>query len=300
MRMVQPALRKFSWRKKMTLTTHLVVTGFLEKTQETLAKNASANNLMLGITEALKKYPNRYGSTPYFGTVEDENGLIMAAIMTPPYNLVIHCEAEDCGPAYELVIDSLLNDRWNVPGVSGRIEHAREFAEKWTQRTGKKSKILMNQRIFELRECVLPSTIPGKMRLATEDDIELVTKWLYSFHDEALGGRETEKVARSVKTKIPDREIYFWEHDQPVSMATKMRPSGAGSSVSLVYTPPEHRRKGYASAVVARLSQHLLDSGYEYCTLFTDLANPTSNKIYMRIGYKPVCDFDMYHFTKTQ
>lgn len=255
---------------------------------------------MLGITEGLKKDPHRYCSTPYFGTVDGENGHVLAALMTPPYNLVIHCEAADCDSAFELVIDSLLKDQWDVPGVSGRTEHARVFAEKWTRRTGENSGVWINQRIFELRECIPPSAVPGRMRVATEDDIELITKWTYSFHDEALGGRETEMVDRTVKTKIQDREIYFWEHRQPVSMAAKVRPCGGGDSVSLVYSPPEHRRNGYASAVVAGLSQHLLDSGFEYCTLFTDPANPTSNKIYMRIGYKPVCDFDMYLFTRTE
>ncbi|MCJ7625441.1 MAG: GNAT family N-acetyltransferase [Anaerolineaceae bacterium] len=283
----------------MNYKTHQTVTSFLDVAQGALAKNESANNLMLGITERLKKNLDSYASTPYFGTVADENGLVMAAIMTPPYNLVIHCEAQNCSPAFELVIESLLKQQWNVPGVSGRVRHARQFAEKWTRQTGEESKIWMNQRIFELRACNPPSAVSGRMRVATEDDIELITKWTFSFHDEALGGSETEMVDRIVNSKIRDREIYFWEDGQPVSLAAKVRPCGAGVSVSLVYTPPEHRRNGYASAVIAGLSQHLLNSGFEYCTLFTDLANPTSNKIYMRIGYKPVCDFDLVHFTKT-
>jgi uncharacterized protein len=72
---------------------------------------------------------------------------------------------------------------------------------------------------------------------------------------------------------------------------------GRGVSVSAVYTPPEQRRKGYATACVAALSRRLLASGYDYCALFTDLANPTSNDIYYQIGYRPVADFDEYRFT---
>jgi predicted GNAT family acetyltransferase len=85
-------------------------------------------------------------------------------------------------------------------------------------------------------------------------------------------------------------------HDEPVSMAGSARPVGKGITIGLVYTPPEKRRKGYAAALVAALSQHMLDSGYEYCTLFTDLANPTSNEIYQRIGYRPIADYDTYLF----
>jgi predicted GNAT family acetyltransferase len=67
-------------------------------------------------------------------------------------------------------------------------------------------------------------------------------------------------------------------------------------AISLVYTPPDLRQRGYATACVASLSQMLLDEGWQFCTLFTDLANPTSNSIYRKIGYKPVGDFHDYLF----
>jgi predicted GNAT family acetyltransferase len=63
-----------------------------------------------------------------------------------------------------------------------------------------------------------------------------------------------------------------------------------------VYTPPALRKRGYASALTAALSQELLDSGRKFCFLFTDLANPTSNRIYQQIGYQAVCDVDEYRF----
>jgi hypothetical protein len=83
-------------------------------------------------------------------------------------------------------------------------------------------------------------------------------------------------------------------------MAIQVRPTRSGISVSGVYTPPEHRKHGYASACVAALSQQLLDQGYKFCSLFTDLANPTSNKIYNRIGYQPVSDFDKFKLVPSQ
>ena len=67
-----------------------------------------------------------------------------------------------------------------------------------------------------------------------------------------------------------------------------------------MYTPPEQRGHGYASAATAALSQLLLERGRRFCFLFTDLANPTSNHIYQTIGYQPVCDVDIYHFAEAR
>jgi len=92
--------------------------------------------------------------------------------------------------------------------------------------------------------------------------------------------------------------LYLWEDGQAVSIAGRSRPTPDGTTVNYVYAPPEHRNRGYASACVAPLSQLLLDEGYWYCLLFTDLAKPTSNKIYRAVGYEPVCDVDEYAFAQ--
>jgi predicted GNAT family acetyltransferase len=81
-------------------------------------------------------------------------------------------------------------------------------------------------------------------------------------------------------------------------MAAKTRETDHGAVVSLVYTPANHRGKGYASNLTAGLSDHFLKQGYQFCVLFTDLANPTSNAIYQKIGYYPVADMDQYVFSK--
>ena len=84
----------------------------------------------------------------------------------------------------------------------------------------------------------------------------------------------------------------------PVSMAAGTRPIVHGITVNRVYTSPALRRRGYATACVAALSQRLLDEGYQFSMLFTDLANPTSNNIYQQIGYRPVCDFRETRFER--
>jgi uncharacterized protein len=120
---------------------------------------------------------------------------------------------------------------------------------------------------------------------------------MVEFFREAMGtpfGEELirENAARSVEAG----DVFVWEDNTLVSMATRNRPTRNGIAVSYVYTPPDQRRKGYACACVAALSQLLLDSGWKFCSLFTNLANPTSNRIYMNIGYKPVSDYSEYRF----
>ena len=114
--------------------------------------------------------------------------------------------------------------------------------------------------------------------------------------DAKLSGSAVE--ARELaERRINSGDLFIWEDEgRPVSMAAKNRPSSHGITVSLVYTPRDLRNRGYASACVAALSQQLLDAGWEFCTLYTDLANPTSNSIYQRIGYQPVCDSNEYDF----
>ncbi len=118
--------------------------------------------------------------------------------------------------------------------------------------------------------------------------------WYEAFSVEALGS--VESVERLVDRHLQQGTAYLWENETPVSMASRVGITPNGARVSLVYTPPEHRRKGYCSTCVAALSQTLLNQGYRYCFLFTDQANPTSNHIYQAIGYQPVGDWHEYSF----
>jgi hypothetical protein len=138
--------------------------------------------------------------------------------------------------------------------------------------------------------------VPGRARLADDGDLELVTAWQVAFKAEALGESDPSDAEGTAKRAITDRTCWLWDAGGPASMVQTTRRTTHGATVSYVYTPPEDRGRGYASAVVAALSQHLLDSGFEFCTLFTDLANPTSNHIYQQIGYRPVADFDQIRF----
>lgn len=153
----------------------------------------------------------------------------------------------------------------------------------------------MRMRIFQLDRVVPPTnSAPGRMRPATLADLELATAWTRGFTadvEQMVG--EPDPLARRL---IDEGRLFFWEDQEPVSMAAGMSETPNGIRVGLVYTPPEARRHGHASACVSALSQHYLDHGRQFCFLYTDLANPTSNAIYQRMGYQPVCDVEDYNF----
>jgi hypothetical protein len=122
---------------------------------------------------------------------------------------------------------------------------------------------------------------------------------MYGFHCEVWADTVPQDLVlqRGVVEKlIGQKALYIWQDEQPVSMAAQTRASTNGIAINAVFTPLEQRGKGYATACVAALSQRLLTGGRHFCTLFTDLANPTSNRIYQRIGFEALGDFEEWVF----
>ena len=140
------------------------------------------------------------------------------------------------------------------------------------------------------------------MRTATSADRPLLLEWFLAFGIEALPHPDEERLTREVDHRLSaaDAGVVLWEHDGAVSLAGFGGPTPNGIRIGPVYTPPELRGRGYASALVAELSSSLLAGGRRFCFLYTDLANPTSNKIYERIGYVRVCESAEIEFVQTQ
>ena len=181
--------------------------------------------------------------------------------MTPPHRLILHAESGDPEPL-RLLAHALVTDGWHVPGVGGIKPMSKAFAEVWSAVTGQPHRAGMNERVYELRRVTPPHPpIPGMLRVATEDDLPLMTEWVWGFIQDA-GLEGTAEGAREIaELRIADRDLFIWEDGGPVSTVTKTRHSTHGIVVSLVYTPPAYRNRGYASAAVAALSQQLLDAG---------------------------------------
>jgi uncharacterized protein len=282
----------------MTVRTYADATAFLAAAGAELEKNEAANSLMLGICERLRTNPEWMQQSPFLATVSRGEELVLGVMMTPPQNFVLAVLGDGAPAALPSLVTTLRAGGWRVPGVLGPTEVARPFAEAWVAEAGGSYSLGMAQRVHELRAVAVPEgTVPGQLRVATGADRALVTEWARGFYRDALGEEDLAQIQLLVKRRVGVGDIVIWEDGAPVSMAMRTRPAGRGISVSLVYTPPEQRRKGYATACVAALSRQLLAEGYDYCALFTDLANPTSNDIYTQIGYRPVADFDEYRFT---
>lgn len=280
----------------MRIRTYSDAEAFLSDTREVLELREAANSLMLGICGQLIGHPERFKAAPCLKTVEDENGLVLAATMTPPHKLVAYGHGGDLDGGTRILVEDLVGEGWRVPGVLGPSEVARRVAERWAEVTGRGYGLEGRQMVSELREVMSPVPERGRLRLATEADVELVARWRYEFHKEIFGQADREEAVRAARLRIEAGDTYLWEDRQPVSVAMKTRPTRKGISVGLVYTPPELRQRGYATACVSELSRMLLGAGWEFCALFADVSNAPANRVYERIGYRPVCDYDEYVF----
>lgn len=269
--------------------------AFADASRDFLIQNEVENNLLFGIVETLITQPERYKTTPYLALVHDEHETVLAAIRTPPHSLVLS-KTEDF-KALNLVARDLQGSK--LPGVSAAEGEAVAFAKVWQSLTGKTYSLSMPQRIYKLERVQPVRHVPGKLRLASEKDRPLLIAWMQAFHAEALSSGPPQNPELIVDTYLngKSRDFYLWELEgKAVSLAGFSGPTPTGIRVNAVFTPRNERRRGYASACVASLSQLLLDKGYTFCCLFTDLRNPTSNHIYQTIGYEAICDVHAYTF----
>jgi len=273
---------------------------FLTAAGRFLEAREAEHNLIYGICSALIANPHEYGDgPPYLAAVRDSGEVVAAALRTPPFQLVLS-EIDDVS-ALDPILDDRLEAGDELPGVLVPVGDATRFAHEWARRRGRHALLAIRERIFRLRRVTSPAPASGRMRSAASPDAELLTEWLISFWREALSDADPDRDrARLVTDRWIEgryRRMYLWEDGgRPVSMCGVGGETPHGIRVGPVYTPPPDRGRGYASNLVAEASQAQLDAGRQFCFLFTDLANPTSNKIYQAIGYEPVRDVEQYRF----
>ncbi|MEF3302753.1 GNAT family N-acetyltransferase [Paenibacillus sp. GYB003] len=284
--------------KPLELKLYDSATRFLGDAEAHLERNEAASNLLLGLAYALAKQESagQRLALPELGTVRDGDGRIVLAYQLNALNLVVQGDGPELEEAVRLVARHLVSTRREVPGVVGSVEAAKALAFEWGAAAGKTPFVKMNQRIYRLDRVNPVRISPGALRLAEDGDAELIASWLHEFAESIGETMSREEAAAKSRDNIASGSLYVWEDGRPVSMAKKSRPTRHGIVVTLVYTPPSLRNKGYATSCVASLSQRLLDDGYAFCSLYTDLANPTSNDIYAKIGYNPVQDSILYRF----
>lgn len=287
--------------RRMALVLHRPthVDAFMALAGDFLGAREAEHNLMFGIASAIRGTPELFAiEPPTYAVVSEEDGRVVAASMrTPPNNQVL--SQVDDPAAIDLMADAMAGEP--LPGVLGPKGMAERFAIRWADRAGTIAHLDIEERIFRLERLIPPARpAEGVWRLSNGGDRDLIAAWIQAFHAEATPGQPPLSDPGAVAERWTQgiyRRMYVWEDaGRVVSMVGAGGETPNGIRIGPVYTPPDARGRGYASSLTAAASRDQLDRGRRFCFLFTDLANPTSNKIYRAIGYEPVCDVDMYRF----
>jgi predicted GNAT family acetyltransferase len=260
-----------------------------------LAAREAEHCLLFGIAATLRNHPAIYPD-PRLWTVADGGRVVAVALRTPPHSIVLS-QIDEARWIDALTAELLATDE--LPGVLGPPEPASAVVAAWSARTGRAPVAVVHERIFRLDQVIAPPPAPGRCRALGAADRATLEAWLTAFHREATPGMPPPDAAAFADRYLGrvDRVGFVWElAGEIVALAGVSGPTPRGIRIGPVYTPPERRGHGYASNLVAAVSALQLQSGRRFCFLFTNLANPTSNRIYQAIGYRAVTDVDQYQF----
>ncbi|MGV3525216.1 MAG: GNAT family N-acetyltransferase [Candidatus Sericytochromatia bacterium] len=268
----------------MPLLTDL--SAFFSLAAPLLAADPQRNNLPLGLLQQAQARSRPLDIMAY----QPAGSETLVALRTDPERALILggkvCPERLAGA--RLLAEELFAAQLDIHSVNGPQALAEAFASSWSALSGVPSRPHMHQGFYVLTQVTPPPAIAGHLRPAHPHELAQIQDWTWAFLQEALPDDPELRSTVDVHTaeKIAKGQIFVWDQaGEAVTMAAWQRPQDEGVCVSLVYTPPARRKQGLAAACVAALSQHLLDSGYRWCCLFTNLDNPTSNALYERLGY---------------
>jgi predicted GNAT family acetyltransferase len=270
------------------------VGSFADHAWDLLAADPAEQTVALSIVESLRA-GRRWSEAPaMFAWYVDGADVRGAVCMTPPFELVLAVVPDDALPE---LVSALRAREAPLPGVNGEVATVERFARAWLEGAALRARAVFEQRLYALDALRPPEPAPaGRPRAAAKADIELGARWLGEFQTEAgVPQTDAEGWARAA---IEDGRVWLWEDETgaAVSLAGRTAAAAGMSRIAPVYTPPACRRRGYGTAVTAACTHDALDRGVDHMVLFTDLANPTSNAIYQRIGYRPISDRRVVRF----
>ena len=263
-----------------------------------LERNESENNLPLGLAYRLAEDPYYYGSElPLLLSILEHGTVVGVSLMTPPKRIILSRINANIQTAIVHLVDHLREIDVQIPGVVGPEAEVQVFSDHWIGGIeGVSARIDKRMRVFEARSVTNLPPSPGELRFARPDDYPLMAKWIAAL-SKAIGEPTSFESTKSRAEKlIRDQQLYIWDNNGPVSIAGVSRSMKNGATIGIVYTPPEHRNNGYATSSVLLLTKKLLSDGCSFCSLYTDLSNPTSNNIYTKIGYVPIGDALAFDF----
>jgi len=270
--------------------------AFADRTWDLLARGPVQHTVALSIVQQLRRGQRWSDAAPLFAWFEDGDGVRGAACMTPPFEMLL---AEVPADTSDGLVAALRAEQVALPGVNGDVSTVERFVDPWLAGAGLRARTAFEQRLYALGTLAPPDPPPpGRARVATADDVGLAAGWLSEFQAEA--GVPSTDVESAARAGVADGRIWLWEAQDatPVSLAGRTATAIGVARVAPVYTPPEARRRGYGAAITAACTADALQRDAEHVVLFTDLANPTSNSIYQRIGFRPVADRRVVRFER--
>jgi GNAT superfamily N-acetyltransferase len=230
----------------------------------------------------------------WLAVVDGTDAVVGAAVCLPPRALLV----SPMSPGAAAVLAAFVAAGPAIPGVDGPLPASEIVARSYAELTGTTATPALDQRMLAATAIRPPTGVIGRHRYATPDDRDLAVAWVTDFSLEAVPDQPPPPASNVERRIGDDATITLWIVDGvPVSLCWESLPAAGIVRVAAVYTPPEHRGHGYAAANVAAVSRRALDRGATTCLLYTDRSNPTSNRLYERIGYTFVADAMEWHLT---
>jgi hypothetical protein len=255
-----------------------------------LLEDEVVNNLPISI---LTDNTPRDTSGWFMCTVTEECGkIVLVALCVKPFNLTLYQPPDSCSDSsVYLLSDELKRINFTPSGVFAVTALARTFANAFFGNTENMFK--MSMLLMRLDKLSQYEEAPGFCRYLTEDDLTYTPLWEQAFCiDCRLPAFSLSENEERIRTRIDRGSHFIWEDGLPVAQAVYGRDTPNGAVINWVYTPPLYRGKGYATSVVAWLSQSLFDRGKSFCCLFADADNPASCRVYHKLGYYDICEFE--------
>ncbi|MCA0971117.1 GNAT family N-acetyltransferase [Halobacillus litoralis] len=260
---------------------------FKEETEGLLMKREAENNLPIGILNQLAS--RQSDSNPHLIYIKEKGRTTFLTMRTPPHLWILPSFATTTQKTIEALVDYLLDRSFDVPGVLGEEKAVEWFVAAYKRRKGTEPSLQMKQGIYKLEQL---SSIPlqeGQFIQADQEHLTLAKAWFRQYGVEVKEKHIEEQADRLAEDMIEQGKLFLWVmNGTPVSMACRARQTPNGITINAVFTPDAYKRNGYATQVTYFLTEHLLSSGAAFCSLYTDLDNPSSNSIYQRIGYKRI------------
>ena len=281
----------------MVWTHAPTLTAFLDLHEADLLKRESQNSILMGFLAAVRAGRVAPDDVLFYGWTAPDDPSGCAVLSMGRKELLL---TETPTAAMAPWVEMLSVENRLIEEMVGPVDVCQGFADHWSAQHAVDPIVDMRQGIYELTAVKMPDAAGGHLRQAGPADSELAGQYFHEFHHACFPEASQPRAQADVHAArlIEKKRIYFWAdaNGELVSMAAKVRETENTACISLVYTPPKYRGCGHAARVVGSLSQQLLDGGKTACNLFTDMSNPTSNGVYIRLGYVKISEQYMLRF----